>query len=171
MAKLALWIDGADDARILDTEALPPGTIWRIGRGSGPPLTTICLKNQYVSQRHSALRYEPELGLWQIADTNSMNGTFVSGKRITSNWHSLKDNDRITAGECWIIVSTDPRETLGKHKTMAGEGADDDAKLMKNLGWADVAALILTGPSGFPSWAWWLLLLGAGVGVAWIWRR
>lgn len=197
MAKLALWFEKSDHARILNTEEVSPGETWKIGRGSGPPLTTICFHDQYVSVHHARIRFDEELGLWQVVDTNSKNGTYITGKKIPAGqWMTLRDGDKIDMGHSWVIVSYDPDDTLNGYKTLAPDGSEDDEEktVMKLPGvpgipsvplplpapplprpsattWVELAAIVLTGPSGFPSWAWWLCLLAAGVGVAWIWRR
>jgi pSer/pThr/pTyr-binding forkhead associated (FHA) protein len=168
MAKLALWFKGAEHPRILDAEGIPPGTTWQIGRATGPPTTTICLHDQYVSVRHARLRFDPELELWQIADTNSKNGTYVGRRKIAGAWRSLRDGDRIVVGKSWIIVSYNPDDTLRGHKTVDGP---TNVRPKTGLSWADVVALVLTGPDSFPNWLWWLLLLVAGILIAWIWRN
>ncbi len=67
-------------------------TIMGIGRSGD---NSIVVNDLNASRKHAELRYEDD-GSWNIVDLNSMNGTKVNGRRVTSA--RLNDGDRITIG-------------------------------------------------------------------------
>jgi transcriptional regulator with GAF, ATPase, and Fis domain len=69
---------------------LPPDGV-RIGRD---PSNDICLPDLALSRAHCTIG--PTDGTWRICDSQSSNGTFVNGVRVTE--HPLNDRDRIALG-------------------------------------------------------------------------
>ncbi len=70
-----------------------PQMVWTIGRNRE---AAIPLKDRAMSRRHAVLLYIRNVG-FQLVDLNSMNGSFVNGKRIQQR-QILKDGDRIRVG-------------------------------------------------------------------------
>jgi len=70
------------------------GKLMMIGRvaGTDPRLTYMVIDQPTVGRQHSTIEYR-NFGFW-IADQNSVNGTFVNGKKITGETR-LKHGDRV----------------------------------------------------------------------------
>ena len=77
-------------------EEFEPGEI-QIGRVNG---NDIVLPKGNISKRHAKIVYAN--GSATLSDTNSTNGTFLNGERITSN--PLSPADKIYLGEFVITV-------------------------------------------------------------------
>jgi len=92
MLKLEIQQKG-EDARV---EEFEPGEI-QIGRVNG---NDIVLPKGNISKRHAKIVYAN--GSATLSDTNSTNGTFLNGERITSN--PLSAADKIYLGEFVITV-------------------------------------------------------------------
>ncbi len=70
-----------------------PQMIWTIGRNREAALP---LRDRVLSRRHAVILWVPKDGFCLI-DLNSMNGSYVNGKRIQQRL-SLKDGDRLRLG-------------------------------------------------------------------------
>ena len=92
MLKLEIQQKG-EEARV---EEFAPGEI-QIGRVNG---NDIVLPKGNISKRHAKIVYAN--GSATLSDTNSTNGTFLNGERITSN--PLSAADKIYLGEFVITV-------------------------------------------------------------------
>lgn len=73
---------------------------FKIGRIAG---NTLMLDDPRVSREHARLEERPDGGLW-IVDSNSSNGTFVNGYRITSP-QRLAHGDTVSIGDTVLRVS------------------------------------------------------------------
>jgi len=49
-----------------------------------------------ISRAHAEIR--PASGSFYIRDTNSLNGTFLNGRKITSGWQKLQEGDKVCFG-------------------------------------------------------------------------
>lgn len=67
--------------------------VWTVGRNRD---AAIPLQDRAMSRRHAVLLYVPNVG-FQLIDLNSMNGSFINGKRIQQR-SFLRDGDRIRLG-------------------------------------------------------------------------
>jgi FOG: FHA domain len=105
------------------------GLLKEIGRASECDL---CLAfDGSVSRQHARLEWDGHT--WVIIDTNSTNGTFVNGERITERrltpgdqievgtvklvYDLLPEIDRPTAKRITLVGERDLKESGGKHKT------------------------------------------------------
>jgi hypothetical protein len=70
-----------------------PQLVWTIGRNRE---AAIPLQDRAMSRRHAVLLFVPNTG-FQLIDLNSMNGSFVNGKRIQQRTF-LQDGDLIRLG-------------------------------------------------------------------------
>lgn len=109
MAKLACYFVHVSGPRILDTDGREK-LEWTVGRALD---SDICLNSKpAVSKTHGLIRFFPETRAWQVLDCGSLNGTWVSGQRITSSvWHNLSEGDTIDFGtlaaRCRVSFDTD----------------------------------------------------------------
>ena len=78
--RVILFAESVDDSRLTFEKfvAAAPGEL-TIGRQRE---NNFCYENKYVSGRHAFLTYNGNT--WSITDTNSMNGTYVNGRRVSS---------------------------------------------------------------------------------------
>lgn len=72
------------------------------------PENTISFANMGISRRHAKIEEDAERK-YVISDLNSLNGTFVNGKRIKKSM--LKNGDKISIGKYTIIYGDIPENT------------------------------------------------------------
>ncbi len=70
-----------------------PQMVWTVGRNRGAALP---LRDRLLSRRHAVIMFVLQEG-FNLVDLNSMNGSFLNGKRIQQR-QLLKDGDRIQLG-------------------------------------------------------------------------
>lgn len=75
--------------------------VWTIGRNRE---AAIPLQDRAMSRRHAVLLFIPQAG-FQLVDLNSMNGSFVNGKRICHRCF-LRDGDRLRLGSTDLTFFT-----------------------------------------------------------------
>ncbi len=86
-----------------------PQMVWTIGRNRE---AAIPLQDRAMSRRHAVLLFIPQAG-FQLVDLNSMNGSFINGKRIFHRCF-LRDGDRLRLG------STDVTFFASRHTRSVG---------------------------------------------------
>jgi pSer/pThr/pTyr-binding forkhead associated (FHA) protein len=91
---------------------LQPQMTWTIGRNRDAALP---LRDRMLSRRHSVLMYVKDEGFY-LVDLNSMNGSYVNGKRIQSRV-PLQDGDFIRVGhtEFFFFLSSGYRKLEAIH--------------------------------------------------------
>lgn len=112
MAKLALHFREGGVPRVLDTEAPGGQKVWRVGRD---PNYEVVFRHPMVSVNHARIAFEPNLEVWQLADKQSTNGTWLNGQRMKpEKWENLMEGDTADFGhpEARIRFSYDTDETL-----------------------------------------------------------
>ncbi len=89
-----------------------PQMTWTIGRNRDAALP---LRDRMLSRRHSVLMYVRTEGFY-LVDLNSMNGSYVNGKRVESRI-ALQDGDFIRVGhtEFFFFLSTGYRKIEAIH--------------------------------------------------------
>jgi len=75
-----------------------PQMVWTIGRNRD---AAIPLQDRAMSRRHAVLLHVPSVG-FQLIDLNSMNGSYINGKRIRHR-SFLHDGDRLRLGSTDFI--------------------------------------------------------------------
>ncbi len=108
MAKFILTFKGAV------IKEYEPGDVLGIGRR---PDNLICIDNMAVSGLHAKI--EKKGDEYVLTDLNSLNGTFVNGKRISQV--TLRTNDQITIGKHIIVFKDKVQE--GTSVAASEEGA------------------------------------------------
>ncbi|KAG5682768.1 hypothetical protein PVAND_012101 [Polypedilum vanderplanki] len=67
-----------------------------IGRGD---IATLPILSLYVSRNQCELCYDEEQNKWFVKDSNSLNGTFINEKRVSSySFEEIKIDDRLGLG-------------------------------------------------------------------------
>ncbi|RMG50972.1 MAG: FHA domain-containing protein, partial [Gammaproteobacteria bacterium] len=116
-----------------------------VGRVAG---NTIVVEDATVSGKHAKLTCAA--GTWTVEDLGSTNGTFVNGKKVTSQ--ALKGGDKVRFGK--VEFSFEQQDTASG--TQAFNAIDDATRPKKALG------------GGLPTWAWGLIgfvIVGAALGA------
>ncbi len=118
LAKLALYFAEDTSPRIIDTDGHADAFVWRVGRN---PKLEIVFRNPRVSREHASIRYDEELGCWQIADSKSANGTWLNGRKLPPyTWHPIVESDRAIFGVTSAAISF----SYDTHSTL--DGSEDD---------------------------------------------
>lgn len=91
--------------------------VWTIGRHRAAALP---LPDPAMSRRHAVILYEQTVG-FQLVDLNSMNGSFINGRRVRQRY-PLKDGDRVCLGgtNFWFFCSQTCRSTAPLHPEVLG---------------------------------------------------
>lgn len=175
---------------ILDSEQKLTFIIGRdIGNANADHLD-IVISDRTVSKEHALLEADPSPGgvNWYLTDT-SLNGTKVNGVKLPKDKPVRLSGfgDEVLCGmnECGFVVDsavTDPGIDLSRppdEPTINKTGGTAATKpiiepLAHGRTWADVVALVLTGPPEAPSWfvlMLWGLLVAGGIHLAATWIR
>lgn len=114
------------------------GDFFNIGRDESCHLV---LNDPFVSSRQA--RIEKKNGFFVLRDTQSRNGTYLNGSRVTEA--TLTPNDRIRFGETVYVFSESPAEAI----SLTSKNADWNAQLQRLPAFAATDfAVLITGPSG-----------------------
>lgn len=120
-----LVLQGPDKGRTFKTG----DALVLLGRGSDDvPLT-----DRTVSRRHAELKLAD--GVWILTDSNSANGTYLNGKRVTRP-ASLKHGDQIRVGSTLLVYAGD--ETV---EQMSGANIPRDLVTLDAGGQTDAAIM------------------------------
>ncbi|HEY1265580.1 MAG TPA: FHA domain-containing protein, partial [Terriglobales bacterium] len=94
-------------ARLMGTAGLPQNLVWPLdetvlflGRDSA---NQVRLRDPLVSRKHCSIS-ESSAGIFEIADLESHNGTFVNGTRVSQQ--RIEHGDRIRVGKSEFVFLT-----------------------------------------------------------------
>ncbi|MDX1582624.1 MAG: SpoIIE family protein phosphatase [Thermoanaerobaculia bacterium] len=79
------------------------GELVTIGRSGD---CTIPIKDRFLSRQHAEIAFEDQA--WVLRDCDSVNGTFLNGRRLGANAHQLRAGDRIGFGDTEIVFFDTP---------------------------------------------------------------
>lgn len=92
---------GADER--LRMQHSPGKRVWTVGRTAGSDLM---IPVRTISAKHAAFRFDRN-GQLEIQDRNSLNGTFVDGRRVGTEWSPLRAAAVIRFGDCDLKLERD----------------------------------------------------------------
>jgi transcriptional regulator with GAF, ATPase, and Fis domain len=126
--------------RLLATAGMTKGTVWpakdglSLGRDSS---NQVEVRDPAVSRKHCSVT-KVSRGLFEVADCDSHNGTFVNGSKVSRK--VIQHGDRIRIGSSEYVFLTGPEESAKP------VGKDDDTSGLQTI------SLSLTGVPSDASW-------------------
>jgi hypothetical protein len=119
----------------ISSTLIQPQMTWTIGRNRDAALP---LRDRMLSRRHSVLMYVKNEGFY-LVDLNSMNGSYVNGKRI-ENRVALQDGDFIRVGhtEFFFFLSSGYRKLEAIHPEILNRLLNPEEKGNVHVDYAEI---------------------------------